>query len=741
MHLITRLARTSIRQPGTMLLAWLLASLLGAVLAWRLAPTAFTTEVERQDGSDSVRAAALLRQHFPRYAELAMRPNEVVVLHSPTLTVDDPVYALQAQAIAARLQALGPGIIRGGRSWFTDFDPALVSADRHSTIVPLVVNDALRHVPAMRQALREATAGMAVQATLVGHASIGLDYQALANADLRAELFIGLPAAALVLLAVFGSPLAALLPLLVAAGALLIALGVVLLAAQVTPVYFLVTNMVLMMCMAVGIDVALFMLARWREERARGRGTAQAVLRSAASAGRAVLWSGATVSLALLGLLLVPTNVFHGLALGAIAAVVAAVLAALTLLPALLMVLSRRLESPGWRLPGWLTPPARWRRRQPSPPRLPLAVRHPWACAGFALLVLGALAAPALQLRIGFAGIDTLPPDMASRQAFERLQTLFRVGGVAEAQVVVHANGADTRATPAIDQAVERLRRLLAQDPAFVADRMGVQHSPQGELLVLSIPMPGDAEDPKALAGVERLRSRWVPEAFASALDQGLEVRVGGIAARNLDFFALVHSHAPWVMAAVLASSFVLLMLAFRSLVVPLKAIALNLLSVGAAYGAMVLVFQQGVGAQWLGFQSGQVIEAWLPLLLFTLLYGLSMDYHVFLLSRMREHFDAHGDNTAAVVYALRSTARVVGGAALIMVAVFAGLAAGQLVMFQQMGFGLAVALLLDATLVRLLLVPASMTLLGHRNWYAPAWLARRQKPGPDQASGVSSAG
>jgi putative drug exporter of the RND superfamily len=725
--LVTALVRGSVRHAAVVLTLWLLAVLVGAAVLWRLAPTAFTTDIQRQDGSDSARATALLREHFPEQAAAAARPNEIVVVHSDTLTVDDAAYAEQMQRIADQLQAVGTDVIRGARSWFLDGDAALVSADRRATLVPLVVHDAPRHAAALREALRQATQGSALQATMIGQASVGLDYRKLADEDLRAELTLGLPAAAVVLLVVFGTVVAALLPLLVAGAALVVALGVVVLVGQLTPVYFLVSNMVVMMSMAVGIDVALFMLARWREERAAGRSLGAAALRSAGSSGRAIVWSGATVAVALLGLLLVPTNVFQGLALGAIVAVGVAVLAALSLLPALLMLLGRHVEAGRLPWPGSAALPAP-EARDPAQRTLPLAVRHPWASALFAVGVLVALAAPALGLKIGFAGIETLPPSVAARQAFERLQQSFQVGGLAEAEVVVVRPAGTAEQAAAVQTSVLKLRSLLGADAGFLGSRIEERSNPAGTLRLLSVPMPGDAEDPAAQAAIERLRAQWVPQAFAGLAAQGVEVRVGGLAAGYVDFFALIRSHAPWVMAAVLASSFVLLALAFRSLLVPLKAIVLNLLSVAAAYGALVLVFQHGIGASLLGFQSGVVVEAWIPLFLFAVLYGLSMDYHVFLLSRMRECFDATGDNTLAVVTGLRSTARVIGGAAMIMVAVFAGLAAGQLVMFQQIGFGLAVALLLDASLVRLLLVPAMMTLLGARNWYAPKWLGKPRR-------------
>jgi len=477
-----------------------------------------------------------------------------------------------------------------------------------------------------------------------------------------------------------------------------------------------VVNMVLMMGLAVGIDYALFLLARYREERRAGATVEAAVERSGDSAGHAVLFSGATVVVALAGLLLVPTNIFRGLAAGAIAAVLVAMLASLTLLPALLRLLGDRVDA--WRLPlprrfGGGGPGLAGRTAQ-------AAVRRPWLALVTSISLLALLAAPALQMRIGFAGIETLPPQMEARQAFDRAQANFRIGLVAEAVIVVHAKPEANR--EAVDGAVTRLRAGLATDTGFLTDLTRERRSDDGRIRVLNIPLLGDAEGETALQAVTRLRTAWVPQAFEGV---PAEVLVTGTSAGYLDFFALTKQSAPMVIALVLGLSFVLLAWAFRSLIVPLKAAALNLLSVGAAYGALVLVFQHGVGATWLGLQQVPIIEAWIPLFLFTVLYGLSMDYHVFLLTRVREHYDATGDNAGAVVQAVGSTAGVITGAALIMVAVFAGFAAGELVMFQQIGFGLAVAVLLDATLVRLLLVPALMTVLGERNWYAPRWLAK----------------
>lgn len=729
---VRALVRLGVRHPRPVLAAWLLLAL-GCALAVALAFTrgegpVFGTEVERRDGSGSVRADALLRTHLPP-PRVPETPNEVLVLHAPALTVDDPAYAIAADAIAQELLALGPDVVAGGRSFFLDRDPALVSADRRTTVVALWVVDPPRHAErlrdAVRGAVRQAAPDGAVGASLVGPVSVGLAYRELADRDLQAELRVGLPAAIVVLLLVFGSVVAAALPLLVAAVAVATALALAVTLAQFTPVYFLVANMVLMMGLAVGIDYALFILVRYREERRAGAGIAEAAERSGIGAGHAVAFSGATVVVALAGLLLVPTNVFRGLAIGAIAAVLVAVLASLSLMPALLRLLGDRVDALRLPLPRALAGGAGGLGRGGLAGRVArAAVRRPWLALAASVAALALLAAPALQLRIGFAGIETLPPALETRQAYDRLQASFRIGLVADTVVVVDARGGADEA--GIDAALQRLRTSLADDPGFLAEQARVQRSADGAVRALRVPMPGEAEGDAALQAVARLRTTLVPQAFDGVAAQ---VHVGGASARYLDFFELTRRAAPGVVAIVLGLGFVLLAWAFRSIVVPLKAAALNLLSVGAAYGAIVLVFQHGVGARWLGLQPVPIVEAWIPLFLFTVLYGLSMDYHVFLLSRVRERFDATGDNTGAVVDAVGSTAGVITGAALIMVAVFAGFAAGELVMFQQIGFGLAVAVALDATLVRLVLVPASMTVLGARNWYAPRWLARPPRP------------
>ncbi|MEO7937947.1 MAG: MMPL family transporter [Burkholderiaceae bacterium] len=705
-----RLMAAAADHPWRFVAAWLAAMLVGVVLIAQHAGTAFSTQVQRYDGSDSSRAEDLLRQRFADRPESG-QPNEILVLHSTTRTVDDPLFQAQAQALADRLMAVDAQPITWALSYFMGGDSTLVSGDRHSTMVPMLVRDPERTITAIQQALGDQhDAASDISWYLVGRASVGTAFKTLAQHDLQAELKIGLPMALLVLLVVFATVVAALVPLLIAAAAIVVALAVTVVAGPWIQAYFLVTNMIVMMGLAVGIDYSLFLLSRYRQECADARPPREALMRASASAGKAIAYSGATVVLALLGLLIIPTNVYRSLAAGAILVVLLCLLAAFTLLPALVILLGDRLDRLRILLPlrgsqaGW------WDRFTG------LAIGFPTTCLLLTTGLLLALALPALDMKTGFSGIDTLPADTPARRGFDLLEREFRIGTISQAVVVV--DGAVN--TPAVTQALARLRTALASDTAFFADKATQQVNPAGDLAVLTVPMSGDAESPGAQAGVIRMREQHIRGAFDGTDAHAV---VTGNAAGYIDFFRLTDLYTPRVFGIVLSLSFILLALAFRSLVVPLKAIVLNLLSVGAAYGLMVLVFQRGIGASVFGFQQVALIEAWIPLFLFTILYGLSMDYHVFLLSRIREHFIATGDNTQAIRVGVRSTSGVITGAALIMVAIFAGFASGELVMFQQVGFGLGVAVLLDATIVRSFLVPAAMTLLGVHNWYMPRWL------------------
>jgi RND superfamily putative drug exporter len=353
--------------------------------------------------------------------------------------------------------------------------------------------------------------------------------------------------------------------------------------------------------------------------------------------------------------------------------------------------------------------------------------------ASSALLI--ALALPYVSIATGSAGVSTLPENLRARQGFEILRAEFSAGLVAPAGIAIEGdvNG------DAVKGAIERLDGILADHPEFGAGIFTANED--GSVALYSVSINGDTTSNETLDSVRILRSEYVPEAFAGV---DADVLVGGESAGAIDYINTTNDSTPIVFVFVLALSFVLLTIVFRSIVVPIKAILMNMLSVGAAYGILVLVFQKGWGNELLGFQQVDIIEAWVPLFTFSILFGLSMDYHVFLLSRIRERFDKTGDNRESVAFGVRSTAGIITGAALIMASVFMGVALGDLVMFQQMGFGLAVAVLLDATIVRSVLVPAAMELLGDRNWYLPPFLQwlpdLREREGREAAAGLSSA-
>jgi RND superfamily putative drug exporter len=436
-----------------------------------------------------------------------------------------------------------------------------------------------------------------------------------------------------------------------------------------------------------------------------------ALLTRSAIAPRAVFFSGLTVVLALVGMLILPNTLFRSLGLGAILVVIAAVAASMTLLPAVLSLMGDKVDALRVRRPGSAERRGRLWDRVTN-----VVMGRPVVSLVVSVGILLIAASSFLSLDTGLAGVSSLPAASESAQAFEILDVEFAGGLTSPVEVVVQ--GDDVAAT------VAALAEAVAADARFGPSLVDPEST--DELTIVSVQLPGDVASNESMEAVRHLRRDIVPAVAAS----GTEVLVGGQTAVTVDFINQTDNYTPIVFAVVLGLSFVLLTVAFRSIVIPAKAIAMNLLSVAAAYGLVVAFFQTGAGpewvkdiAGWLGFTQVETIEAWLPLFLFSVLFGLSMDYHVFLLSRIKERFDQTGDNSESVAFGLRTTGALITGAAVIMVAVFAGFAAGQLTSFQQMGFGLAVAVLLDATIVRTVLVPASMKLLGDWNWYLPPWL------------------
>ncbi|HEU4356807.1 MAG TPA: MMPL family transporter, partial [Actinomycetota bacterium] len=670
-----------------------------------------------------------------------------VVAGSQEGAVGTPAFSQRVNGVLDELSALGPQMVSYVPSVYpmsgvVAEDPELApfgpipSEDGRAVLFTVVMtgdaDTAAEHVGEVA-AVREAASGDGIQVFTLGEATSTEDFRRISEEDLRFGESIGILAAIVVLVIVFGSLVAGVTPIVMGVFSIAVTLGIIALIGQIWRITFFAPNLVSMMGLAVGIDYSLFIVSRYREERQRGRDKLEAIDHAGETANRAVFFSGVTVILALAGMLLIPVTIFRGLAGGAIVVVAVSVAASMTLLPAVLSLLGDRVNA--GRIFG--------RRRQ---------IEHGRPGGFWDRMSRGVMARPVLSLVLaagflialslpfwlqahpeddgvgikqGMSGISTMPDDVQTKEAFTALVQHFpKAGANTPAQIVILGSPTD----PAVASGIEALDREIADDPNLGAPT-APRVSEDGSLTLVDVPLAAAAVDTQSEAAVQAvrdLRERYVPAAFG---DAGVQVFVGGESAFLTDFLDVSGSYTPVIILIVLGLSFVLLTIVFRSIVVPAKAIVMNLLSVGAAYGAIVLVFQRGgldLG-KWVadvsGFQQVDAIDAWLPLFLFSILFGLSMDYHVFLLSRIREEYDRTQDNAEAVAYGLRTTGGIITGAAIIMVAVFSGFAAGRLVALEEMGFGLAIAVFIDATVVRSILVPSTMRLLGDRNWYLPRWL------------------
>jgi uncharacterized membrane protein YdfJ with MMPL/SSD domain len=702
-----RLARASSRHPWRTFGAWIAAIVVALVAAIAFLPGNLTTNGHVTGTPESKQAENAFNERFPPDKNGV---DELIVVRSATLTVDSPRF----KAFVGRLvaQSKATGVVYRASVYYDTHEPRLVSADRHATLITV---QRQRDVGRLLSVVEQSNGRQGFQVAMTGEGTLDHDFNDLSQHDLKSgELQVGLPAALIVLILVFGAVFAGLVPLLMAFVSIVVALGLCALVAEAFTLSVFVVNMLTGMGLALGIDYSLFVVSRYREERGRGRPELDAIAVSGATASRAVLFSGSMFVIALTGMLLVPSNVMKSLAVGAISVGIISVLAALTLLPAFLGKVGdgvNRLRVPwiGRNIGQASAQEGRfWGAIVRAVMRRPVLYLVTFG----ALLI--ALAVPTLGLQLGASGVSTLPNRLESKQGFEALARDFPQASSSPALIAVQGNVR----TPPVRAAIGRLREQLARDPVF--GRSDLRIAPDGGLAAIGVEIGGDKTGAPALDAVRHLRSVLIRQAF-----EGTDARVlvGGDTADNVDFIDAMNSWLPIVFAFVLGLSFVLLTMVFRSIVIAATSIALNLLSVGAAYGLVILVFKHGIGAGLLGFEKVDAIEAWVPLFLFSVLFGLSMDYQVFLLSRIKERYDETGSTTDAVTWGVSSTARLITGAALIIVAVFLGFAMGDLVMFQQMGFGVAVALLIDATIIRSVLLPATMRLLGKWNWYLPGWL------------------
>ena len=643
------------------------------------------------------------------------------------LRVTDPAFRSVVRDVERRLGALpsitelsspfAPGnegqISRDGRSALVTFEMKGDPDDAADRVDPILasVAAAQRAHPSLRiEQFGDASADKALSKSFED------DFQ-------RAEL-LSLPITLIILVVAFGALVAAGIPLLLAISAVAATIGLLGPVSQLVPVEESVSSVVLLIGLAVGVDYTMFYLRREREERAAGRSEQAALAAAAATSGRAVLVSGITVMVAMAGMYLAGNAVFTSFATGTIMVVGIAMIGSVTVLPALLSKLGDRVDK------GRVPFVARMRaRRGGGSPRgwsfvLDRVLARPWVSALASAGVLLVMAIPALDLHTVNPGIQGLPRDLAVMQTYDRMQESFP-GETEPAIAVVQARDVDA---PAVRGAVDELERAVAKP-------VDVEVNPAQTVALVSVPLAGTGTDAVSDAELAQLREEIIPSTLGRV--PGVQTHVTGFTAGSRDFTDQLKSSMPLVFAFVLGLAFLLLLVTFRSIVVPIKAIMLNLLSVGAAYGVLVWVFQDGNLTGLLGFESIGGIASWLPLFLFVILFGLSMDYHVLIISRIREAVDQGMPTERAVAHGIKATAGVVTSAAVVMVAVFSIFGTLSALEFKQMGVGLAVAVALDATLVRAVLLPATMKLLGEWNWYLPRalhWLPQpRAEPVPSR--------
>jgi RND superfamily putative drug exporter len=651
---------------------------------------------------------------------------ESVLIQSKTTTVDTP--AFRAAVASVRRAVAAQKYVSGVISPFDAGAEGLIAKDRRSALVQFRLEGSM-----MDQQPKRVAAPLAAVAKVssenpgfrieeFGQASFGKAALSSASSDFHRAELLSIPATIIILLLAFGALVAAVLPVVLALTAFVTALGLVLITSHAFPIDMSALSVMLLIGLAVGVDYSIFYIRREREERAAGATPEEALRAAAATSGRSVLISGLTVMVAVAGMFFAGTADFRGIAMGTILVVATSVIGSLTVLPALLSKLGDRIEK--GRIP-FLHREAKESGRFWSA-TVDTVLRHPLFSAVGATAVLVVCALPLFRMHTIQPGYADYPRTLPILQTFQRIEHAFPAGP-APAQVVVETRDTSSRQFAV---AVRRFRTAaLATGQAF--DPLSVQ-ALNKHVAVISLPLGGDGQNDRSTAALHTLRSQVIPETLAgrAGIDR---VAVGGDTAWAADYNATMRSHIPIVFAFVLGLAFLLLLVTFRSIVIALKAIVLNLLSVGAAYGFIVAVFQWGWGEHILGFHSNHGITAWIPLFLFVVLFGLSMDYHVFILSRIREAVDRGATTEAAVAKSVKATAGVITSAAIVMVVVFSIFGSLSQVSMKEIGTGLAFAVLLDATIVRGVLLPATMKLLGERNWWLPkklSWLPQLELEG-----------
>jgi uncharacterized membrane protein YdfJ with MMPL/SSD domain len=674
--------------------------------------------VERKEVSAVDAFSGESRQAERALTDAGLRPTEeVLLIQSDSATAGDPTFESIVERSAAELRQTAhvENVVtpsEGGGA---------ISEDRHSVLVDFEIagpeKDSAENVEASEAtvaALNRGEPGFSVEQ--FGAASTDKGLQEAFTSDLGKAGMISLPLTLLILLVALGALVAASVPLILALTGVLATMAAVILPSQLLPLDGNVDALILLIGLAVGVDYSLFYMRREREERASGKSPRESLLAAAATSGRAVMISGITVMIAMSGMFITGEATFESFALVTVAVVAIELFVSLLVLPAVLAWLGDRIEKGRLPLAGRHRSGGEdggaWRRVVTAVTRRPLVS----AIAATGLLLV--MAIPALSMQTTQTGSDDLPADLAVMKTYDRYTAAFPDKANVN-EVVVEAD--DVRGGDGA-LAVEEIVAAAERSPTFIGTPE-VTYSEDGSVASVAVPSEGNGTDDASVAALDELRDDVVPAAISGT--SGVEANVTGGAAATEDFGQVLSERLPLVFAFVLGFAFLLMLFTFRSIVVPIKAIVLNLLSVGAAYGVLVAAFQWGWAESLLGFESNGGVTNWLPVFLFVILFGLSMDYHVFILTRVRELYDRGMSTDDAVREGISQTAGTVTCAAAVMIGVFSVFATLSFIDFKEMGVGLASAVLIDATIIRGILLPATMKLLGDRNWYLPGFLER----------------
>jgi uncharacterized membrane protein YdfJ with MMPL/SSD domain len=661
----------------------------------------------------SHKADQILKQGFPQ----ADPQTELVLVQSSKLTVGAKEFRSTINEVVAAVEG-NPAI----KHLKSPLDPAngdQISSDRSTAMVTFDMkgkyDDATKKIDAIEAAVAKvADRHPDFYVGEAGAISSGKALDKMFNDQLKLAGERSIPITIIVLLLVFGALVAVGIPLFLALSGVIATVGLVALPSHLVPMDSNVNAVILLIGLAVGVDYSLFYLKREREERAAGKGARAALEAAAATSGRSVLISGFTVMIAMAGMMFSGDKSYLGFGIATMMVVGIAMLGSLTVLPALLSRLGDKVEK------GKI--PFLHRLRRDSGENrfwkriLTPAMRRPGIAAAVAGGALVLMALPVMHLHTAQSGLDALPNSAPTVGTIKKIQTAFSNGDVAQSQVAIRAD----LDAPATQQALASLKSSV-EKAGLNTGAIDMEVNAAHTVARVDIPLVGKGTDSTSMAALDKLRNEILPATIGTV--KGAEYAVTGQTAISADQNSLLKRKAPIVFAFVLVFAFALLLVTFRSIVIALKAIVLNLLSVGAAYGVLVAVFQWGWGEGLLGFQGNGGIASWLPIFMFVILFGLSMDYHVFILSRVREAFDRGMSTEDAVAHGITTTAGTVSSAALVMVGAFAVFALMPILDMKEMGIGLAAAVLIDATIVRAVLLPATMKLLGDANWYLPSWL------------------